>query len=147
MNRGALPALTLVALAACGSDPCGQESTSDEAVAPRIKDIEVLTQPVPGDPWEIVLVADFRDSDGDLAQGTALVFLNGKQSLKLALFEFFRQSALALDATLGQVTLPLRFGDTVQDDADVKVGLMLQDNSQKNSNCYSVDLNFAVRSL
>ncbi len=137
---------TLALAAGCGS-PCGDYAASDADNAPRLVGMKLVQRAVPSDPWQLVFVLDFRDKDGDLSGGFAQVFLNGKRhESTVALLEIFRQSALANDATSGQLTLPLRFDESsVSDGAKVELAVQVVDSATLRSNCYSMDLEFSVK--
>ena len=68
----------LVLAAGCERGYCGADSDVEPAKdAPRIKDMAMIDDAVPGDPWELIFVAEFSDKDGDLGGGVANVYLNG----------------------------------------------------------------------
>jgi hypothetical protein len=135
------------AAAGCGENSCADVEASDASAAPEVVGVKLLEDAVPGDPWELVFVTRFRDSDGDLGNGRADVYLNddAPPAIKLPMRDIFRQSALSLGAESGVLTLPLRFSDTVPNGASVQMGLMLVDNAGHKSNCYSMDLKFTVQ--
>ncbi len=140
--------VVLAGLLGAGCDPpyCGP-ATDVELVddSPRIGDMRVLNDAVPGDPWEIIFVAEFSDDDGDLEGGVARVYLNGEdEPIELDLFDVFRQGGLPPTAREGTLAMPLRFADTVPDGADVRVGTQLVDDEKHRSNCYGLDLEFSV---
>jgi hypothetical protein len=133
----------------CGADACAEAEPDESDDAPEVSSVKLLEDAVPGDPWEIVFVTTFRDTDGDLGTGLAHVYLNGEPepAIELPMRDVFRQSALALDATSGKVTVPLRFADTVPDGSEVRMGLMVVDAAGHESNCYRIDLEFEVKRI
>jgi hypothetical protein len=138
-------ALTLGALAlvACGPPPCPEVATEADT-APVLTEFDVFSQ-LADDPWTVVFVISFEDSDGDVGVGAAEFFLNGNTSATaVPMFDLFRQSSLPVDATSGRIAIPLRFREDVQDGAGVKIGVQVVDGAASRSNCYSLDLSFAV---
>ena len=146
--RRGLPALlAAVLLAGCGAHACPRPG-SGAATAPVIDQVTVLRDAVPGDPWELVFEAAFRDADGDLGQGVADVYLDeSSKPIELELLDLFRASAVALDSPGGTLTIPLRFSSNVDNGDKVRLGLQLVDEAGQRSNCYALDLDFTVTSL
>jgi hypothetical protein len=134
-------------VAGCGANACPRPGTGT-TTAPAIDDVRLLQHGVPGDPWELILLASFRDADGDLSPGAADVYLNEKRTpTELTLLDLFRASAVALDSTGGTLTIPLRFSDNVGNGDKVRLGLQLVDEAGQRSNCYALDLDFEVAQL
>lgn len=131
---------------ACGDPGCDGEDVDLTDSSPRVLAMDLRTDPVSGDPWEMVFVVDFTDADGDLANGKAQFFVgSSSQATELDLFDLFRQSGLAPESTRGKVGVALRFGDNVPDGRTVRLSLQLIDQSKNRSNCYSLDLKFDVK--
>lgn len=126
---------------------CGDvDPPSTIASAPSIVDATLASQ-LAEDPWTLVLTLDFSDSDGNLAAGEASFYLGGDANSRSTqpLVTAFKQSALAEDATSGQLVVPLRFDDNVRDGADVDLGIQLSDGGGLHSNCYGLTLHFEVK--
>jgi len=135
-----------VALFGCGPPPC-PEAASDLDTAPRLTEFDLDSQ-LAGDPWTAIFALTFEDNDGDLGNGNAEFFLNGGPGATVVpLFDLFRQSSLPLDATAGRIAVPLRFREDVQDGAGVKIGVQVVDLAATRSNCYSLELSFAVETV
>ena len=136
-------ALGAVLAAGCDVPPCSEGPSLDPG-APRITDLELAGQ-LEGDPYTVILRMEVADPEGDLGHGTAVFFLDGTLSnIELELFDLFRQSALDEDATAGAVALPLRFSEDVANGARVRLGVQVLDEGGRRSNCYSLELDFAV---
>lgn len=132
--------------AGCGGDDCS-EAPSSSPNAPVVTLFDLRGQ-LDGDPWTLIFEVAFEDEDGDLSAGRAEFFLNAERSdTSVALFDVFRQTGLEPDATRGKLGIPLRFADTVQDGASVRLGVQLVDEADHRSNCYSFDLAFSVEQL
>lgn len=136
--------LALVASAACGkSSGCPPGTSSPDA--PQVTGLGLVTNAMPGDPWQLVFTVDFTDDDGDLGYGEAEVYLDDAATpTRLELFRLFRESALAFEATSGQFMLPLHFTG-IADGDDVRLTLALIDQAQNRSPCYSADVAFQVQ--
>ena len=131
---------------ACGTDAaaCGAMLASDSELAPILTNFELKSQ-LDGDPWTLIFAATFEDTNGDLGPlGQAKFYLGGDEAASLSLSDIFRQSGLEQDATEGVLALPLRFSETVQDGAQVVLGLQVLDGNSFKSNCYSLGLEFDV---
>lgn len=137
-----------LSLSACGFDPCGDAPEATGGNAPVLVDVELANQ-LEGDPSTLVFAAEFSDSDGNVGTGDALVHLNGATdpSLSVALPDVFRQSALAVDARAGLLSLTLRLTEVVDDGSDLRVGLRLVDGDGQASNCFPVEVEFSVTEI
>ena len=138
--------LGAIVLASCGQDACPNASaSSDAAGAPRIEKLWLIDHAMPDDPWALVLALTFRDSKGDLSNGSVSVYVNGHDTpAKLDLLASFRDSALAEDSAAGTLTLPAIRISNVSNGDSVRLGARLTDASGLQSNCYSLDLDFSV---
>lgn len=136
--------LTLCAAThACGDDHCATEGSGEDN-APIIESFDLIGQ-LEEDPWTLIFAASFADSNGDLGTGMAEFNLNGTRSgSTLELFEVFRSSGLLPASRSGRIAFPLRFSDTVQDGAEVWLGLQLLDTTEQRSNCAAMRLHFDV---
>jgi hypothetical protein len=135
--------VTLASLAACSDDHCAEEA-SGATSAPVLEAFDLLEQ-LEGDPWTLIFAATFSDADGDLAAGHAELSVNGRASgNQLPLGDIFRQSGLPASARSGRIAFPLRFEDTVEDGAQVWLGMQLVDGARQRSNCAALELGFAV---
>ncbi len=129
---------------ACDDEHCAEEQSASDG-APSIEDFELIGQ-LDGDPWTLIFASSFSDSDGDLAAGAAELHLNGERSgSSVELFDVFRSSGVPATAQTGRIAFPLRFSDSVQDDAEVWLGLQFLDARQQRSNCAALQLHFDVR--
>lgn len=139
-----LPAAALgVAAVGCAPGAC-VDPPSEDPNAPQITDFDVHSQ-LEDDPWTVVFSIAFTDADGDLSDGFAEFFLGGERSdTQRELFDIFRQSGLPIDATEGEIAIPLRFGEDIDDGASVRFGTQLVDDAGLRSNCASFELSFAV---
>ena len=135
-------------LTGCGESTCDGFERSSSDYAPSITQMRLVNQ-LEGDPWTSVFGVGFSDSDGDLGVGTghAEFFLNGKSTVKVPLPEFFQGGALEGNAKSGELAVPLRFSENVEDQATATLGLQPVDDDGNRSNCYSLDLEFAVSPL
>jgi hypothetical protein len=133
--------------AACGPEKaCGDQTEGSSAGdAPHIDDLRLAGQ-LEEDPWTMVLSLEFEDSDGNLGTGAATFYLNhsSQPSTRQEMRDAFRQNALPSDTRSGTLVMPLRFGDTIDDGAQVDLGVQLEDADRQRSNCYAVRLDFAV---
>lgn len=131
----------------CGSPGCNGEKAESVSGSPTVKNFYLLGDRVPGDPWTQVFAVAFSDSDGDLASGQAEFFLNSDEQPNVQELDgVFRQSGVAAAASSGTLWLALRFGDTLPDGASVRLSLQLVDAKKHRSNCFSLELDFDVRS-
>ena len=114
---------------------------------PAVTNFELRSQ-LDGDPWTLIFSATFEDSNGDLGPlGRAKFYLGGALAADLELSDVFRQSGLEQDAIAGELALPWRVSETVQDCAQVTLGLQLLDGNSFRSNCYSLGLEFNVEDV
>lgn len=144
VRRVVTQACLILTMIGCGVEPCSEER-SEGSDAPELS-VFALDSQMETDPWTLIFSATFADPDGDLGTGRVEFFLNGQASdTSVELRELFRQSGLPLNATGGRFAIPLRFSDTVTDGAKVKLGVQLVDAADLRSNCYSLELNFAVQ--
>ncbi|MEZ4270486.1 MAG: hypothetical protein R3C68_03320 [Myxococcota bacterium] len=134
-------------LGGCGpSRKCPAEPFGDPAVRPQITNLDLLQQ-LDGDPWTLVFATTFIDADGDIGTGHAEFYLNGRKSpIELDMGDSFRQSGLAADVKAGSIAFPLRFSET-GGDRRVVLSIQLIDSAGNQSNCFSIDLRFAVTQL
>jgi hypothetical protein len=138
-----------IGMLGCGSTTCGGHDPRGSATAPKITAYWVLPpeSQIPGDPWTILFGVDFEDQNGDLAAGSAESYLNDSTTAATqTLDQVFRQSGLVADATSGSMWITLRFAEnTVDNGARIKLGLQLIDAADQRSNCFTLDLEFAVK--
>ena len=104
--------------AACGDGATCPVTPSDDPAAPEILRIRHLGtfagEPYDDllrmgpDPWIMLLAISFADQDGDLGHGTVAFYEKGEEIFIATLDEYFRQHALPLDATQGEIGVALR---------------------------------------
>lgn len=145
--RAAAGLIVFAAIAAvfagCGPEPC-TDAPSPSSDAPALTAFE-LDHQLDGDPWTVIFRLAFTDADGDLSGGQARLYLNGASTGDgIPLVDLFWQYALPPDASSGELGLPVRFEDTVQDGAKVLVGMRLVDGEGHLGNCGSFEMDFAV---
>jgi len=137
-----------LAASGCSSTRCGDLEVSDETNAPKLVAFYVLPdeKQMPGDPWTVLFGVESKDANGDLGGGQAEFFLNSEtEATKQDLDTVFRQSGVELDATRAEVYMTLRFAEnTVDDGAQVRLGLQLVDAQGLRSNCFTLELEFDV---
>ena len=138
--------LVSVSAAGCGDSACEgfERSVTDEA--PSITKMRLVSQ-LSGDPWTSIFGVGFTDADGDLGVGKAHAefFLNSKSAATVQLIELFQGGGLEPAAKGGELAIPLRFSETVENGAAATLGVQLVDDDGNRSNCYSLDLNFTVK--
>ncbi len=119
-----LPATLLAA--GCGDSACEgfERSTTDNA--PVIEKLRLVSQ-LAGDPWTSIFGVAFTDSDGDLGSGSAHAefFLNGKTAASVDLSDIFQGTAVEPSARSGELAVPLRFSETVENGASATLGVQL----------------------
>ncbi|MBI5509196.1 MAG: hypothetical protein HY903_10620 [Deltaproteobacteria bacterium] len=152
MLRGALSVALAAGVAAfgagCGDTRCGGNDRQEGGGAPVLENFFLVPEQVPGDPWTIILGADFTDDDGDLGSGKADFYLNeDTQPTEQELTDVFRQSGVGLSEKSGSLWMALRFASTVRSGTTVRLGLQLVDKAGRYSNCYTLDLDFEVTAV
>lgn len=135
-----------VGLSSCGEfEGCGEFEESSSPSAPRVLGVE-LAPPLDDDPLLLVFAVDFADSDGDLRGGEALVHIDAAErpSIAIPLDDVYRQSAVASEAREGTLALVVRLTEVVEDGADLRISFRLVDEDGQSSNCFPMELEFAV---
>ncbi len=147
--------MALVFCASCSSNcPTAED---EEPGAPIIVSLELLEQ-LEGDPWTLVMGIDFEDSDGNLGEsvmndstvvgGYVEFYINGGDAGgPLAVADAFTQRAYPLTQTSGKIAIPLRFSDSISNGAEIVLSAQLVDGDGLRSNCYSVELSFALNAV
>lgn len=149
------------ATAACQQNACNGEPYRPVPGTPQILNIEV-SQPLTAheppytyNPWQLLLDVEFEDSEGNLGEGMAFIYLHGSRQVarSFALDGFFRTSSLPLEATHGHLGLYMLLPtDQINDGTVLQMGVQLEDASApdpggKFSNCYRMNLDFFVKPL
>ena len=130
----------------CGTDAvCASEGDSGVDGAPRLTDFALAGQ-LEGDPWTIILSADFEDSDGNLGpDGDVELFLGGNfQAPALPVIDAMNAAQVAPDANSGRLAMPVRFSEGVSNGSTAILGIQVVDGSGLRSNCLGVELEFSV---
>ena len=140
--------LALLGLSAlgCGSEViCASEGDIGIEGAPMLTDFSLVGQ-LEGDPWTIILSADFEDSDGNLGpDGDVELFLGGTfQAPALPVSDAMNAAQVAPDALSGRLAMPVRFSEGVSDGSTALLGIQVVDGSGLRSNCLGVELEFSV---
>ncbi|RYF11543.1 MAG: hypothetical protein EOO40_03145 [Deltaproteobacteria bacterium] len=146
MGAWALWGSFAAALVGCGEPECGGQLPTATYDAPRILAMEVAKSPAQ-DPWRLVLATEFVDQGGDLAGGVATMYAGGETGMRTsqALAGAFEAAAgLASDAVHGVIALPVGIASSTVDGAHLRLGTQLVDSSQNRSNCYVLNLSFAI---
>jgi len=150
MHRGVKIAAGVLILwclnSGCGDSDCAGFERTPTSNAPWISEVRLASQ-LSGDPWTAIFGVSFEDIDGDLATtslGKAEFFLDGNSAASVELDTLFAQSSLEKNARTGEIAIPLRFSENISDGASTVLGLQLADNQKNRSNCYSLELDFAV---
>ena len=115
----------------CQQNACNGQIYRPQKGSPVIHDVS-LTQPLPENPWQVVLNMNFLDTGGDLGTGTAFVYLQGSPQVarSFSLESYFRASELPLDATSGTVALYMMLPpDAFPDATTVQLDLQVEDGS------------------
>jgi hypothetical protein len=137
--------LVVLALVGCEPDRC-PTAGDDSDSAPRITDFR-LHGGLEGDPWTQVFAVEFQDSDGNLSGGDIEFYLNGRlETPAITVADLFRAAALPLDATTGALAVPLVFKG-IADGTSTWLALQFLDANRERSNCYALDVAFAVEDL
>ena len=130
----------------CGSEViCASEGDIGIEGAPILTDFTLVSQ-LEGDPWTIILSADFEDSDGNLGpDGDVELFLGGTfQAPALPVSDAMNAAQVAPDALSGRLAMPVRFSEGVSDGSTALLGIQVVDGSGLRSNCLGVELEFSV---
>lgn len=132
----------------CNRASCaGLHAPTAAKKAPKIVEVRTLSQDVI-DPWAIVVELLFLAPNGDASDGNLSMFIGSNTPVTLPLKQYFGTSEVALDATSGRLAIPLHLSSSaVQDDTVLRLGMQLQDGSNMYSNCYTLDLHFAIDKL
>ena len=134
----------MAALNACQPAACDDVPYTPQPQGPEIRNLTLLRQNHPDDPWSLVFALDFSDPQGAVGGGDVHMYVGGKNTT-FPLLDYFEQSEVAFDATAGTVAIPLHFSDSVRDASTVPLGMQLVNALALRSNCYALDLKFTVR--
>lgn len=143
--------LLVITFVAIGSSACGSEvicaSEGDVGVdgAPVLRSFGLASQ-LEGDPWTVILSADFEDSDGNLGpDGSVELFLGGTfQAPALPVIDAMNAAQIDSEAVAGRLAMPVRFSEGVSDGSTAILGIQVVDGSGLRSNCLGVELEFSV---
>ena len=129
----------------CGDSACEGFERSATDNAPAITELRLVSQ-LSGDPWTTIFGVGFTDSNGDLGSGDghAEFFLNSKSAASVGLTDLFQGGGVEAAARSGELAVPLRFSENVENGASATLGVQLVDDAGNRSNCYSLDLDFTV---
>ena len=139
-------ALSSILASGCGSEPiCASAGDVGVDGAPRLTDFSLVGQ-LEGDPWTVILSADFEDNDGNLGpDGNVELFLGGTfQAPALPVVDAMNAAQVSLDAVSGRLAMPVRFSEGVSDGSRALLGIQVVDGSGLRSNCLGVELEFSV---
>lgn len=131
----------------CGTEAvCASEGDVGVTGAPRLTDFRLVGQ-LEGDPWTVILSADFQDEDGNLGpDGDVELFLGGSfQAPALPVIDAMNAAQIEADASEGRLAMPVRFSEGVSDGSSAILGIQVVDGSGLRSNCLGVELEFAVK--
>ena len=143
----ALGTLLFLAGLGCGTDQvCTSEGDLGVEGAPRLTDFRLVNQ-LEGDPWTVILSAQFEDSDGNLGpDGEVELFLGGQfQAPALPVSDAMNAAQVESNATAGTLAMPVRFSEGVSDGSTAMLGIQVVDGSGLRSNCRGVELEFSVK--
>ena len=136
----------MIGSSACGSEPiCESEGDVGVAGAPVLRSFALVGQ-LEGDPWTVILSADFEDSDGNLGpDGGVELFLGGAfQAPALPVIDAMNAARTSADEVSGRLAMPVRFSEGVSDGSTAILGIQVVDGSGLRSNCLGVELEFSV---
>ena len=71
--------------------------------------------------------------------------MNGVLAASVELIDLFKGADVDAGAKSGELAVPLRFSENVEDGANATLGVQLVDDEGNRSNCYSLDLEFTVK--
>lgn len=131
---------------ACGSEViCATEGDVGVEGAPVLKSFSLVGQ-LEGDPWTVILSAEFEDTNGNLGpDGDVELFLGGNfQAPALPVVDAMNAAQIDADAVSGRLAMPVRFSEGVSDGSTAILGIQVVDGSGLRSNCLGVELEFSV---
>lgn len=135
--RGRGAALFLVAtLVGCGAGPNDWPEGR-----PQIEELEFLQQSS-GDPWSLQFLVVFKDTDGDLGQGSLELSVNGELKANQKTADLYKAQTpeVPVDAMSGELEVQVKLQSDVPVGEEIDIGFVLVDGQGQRSNEPSITL-------
>lgn len=121
---------------AVGLVACGEPSLEDWPQGrPRIDRLQFLQQS-PQDPLALEFGLQVADSDGDLADGELIMFIDCSEAARLANDEIFASQTppVPQNTKMAEVAVVVRISSEVKTGDEIRVGFRLEDATEQSSN-------------